>query len=229
MQVQPNSINDELKDDKRFHPSVIGVILLVFMLSVAIFISYMEGITYFNSFYACFITYSTIGFGDIDIYVREMIILSGDRSPLVEEVRQELALDKAYGELVPEQKYELLLKTKEDGELSAYVGDGINDSVVMAGADISMAMGQRGSDILIENADVVIENDDLSSLGKSLRISRLTQNNVYQNLIIALVVKILVMTMATMGMAHLWEAIFADVGVALLVILNAYMLKNRKM
>src|SRR5690606_37534522 len=110
---------------------------------------------------------------------------------------------------------------KQEGKRVVFVGDGINDAAVISRADIGIAMGGIGSDAAIEAADIVIMDDELKKLGDAVAISRKTKRIVWQNIILALGVKLLFLTMATGGLATLWEAVFADVGVALLAVLNA--------
>lgn len=150
------------------------------------------------------------------------IMLSGDKTELTEKTAQILGIDKAYGDLLPEDKMKHieLLKQNPDNVL-AFVGDGINDAPVLALSDIGIAMGGMGSDAAIEVADVVIQTDEPSKIATAINISRTTRRIVKQNIFLALFVKLFVMTLGALGIAGMWEAVFADVGVALLAILNA--------
>lgn len=153
---------------------------------------------------------------------QEMIILSGDNEAKTRKTAAKLGVDKAYGDLLPGQKVELLQQLQKDkGRVLAFVGDGINDAPVLAMADVGIAMGNLGSDYAIETADVVIQNDKPFQIYKAIKISKATKNIVWQNIILAFGVKALVLALGTFGLAAIWEAIFADVGVALLAILNA--------
>ena len=160
--------------------------------------------------------------------VDHLILLSGDNSELVKTIANELNLDLAFGDLLPEEKVSRFIEIREKYKNAAFVGDGINDAPVIAIADIGIAMGGSGSDAAIENADIIIEYDDLKELSRAIRIARKTQQNVYQNLFFAVFVKVSVLLLGALGIAGLWEAIFADVGVALLVVLNASRLKMAK-
>ncbi|HHX96948.1 MAG TPA: cadmium-translocating P-type ATPase [Clostridia bacterium] len=155
--------------------------------------------------------------------VKQIVMLSGDREAVVAEVAAELALDNYYAELLPQEKVaklEELLRRKSKGNL-VFVGDGINDAPVLARADIGVAMGALGSDAAIEAADVVIMNDQPAKLVTALQIARRTRRIVRENIVLALTVKIGVLLLGGLGIASMWEAVFADVGVALLAILNA--------
>jgi len=149
------------------------------------------------------------------------VMLSGDRAAVVRQVARTLGVDEAHGDLLPEGKVERLQALKAQGRRLVFVGDGVNDAPVVALADAGIAMGGLGSDATIETADIVIQNDQLSRIPAALRVARLTRRVVWQNIALALGVKALVLLLGAGGVATLWEAIFADVGVALLAILNA--------
>ena len=141
-----------------------------------------------------------------------------------EAVAQELGLDEVYTQLLPGDKVErveaLLQETSPKGKL-AFVGDGINDAPVLSRADIGIAMGALGSDAAIEAADLVLMDDKPSKIAKAMEISKRTLRIVRQNIVFALAVKLLVLMLTPFGLANLWEAVFADVGVMVLAILNA--------
>ena len=156
--------------------------------------------------------------------VKETVLLTGDAKDVGEAVAQELGLDEAYTQLLPGDKVErveaLLQETSPKGKL-AFVGDGINDAPVLSRADIGIAMGALGSDAAIEAADLVLMDDKPSKIAKAMEISKRTLRIVRQNIVFALAVKLLVLMLTPFGLANLWEAVFADVGVMVLAILNA--------
>lgn len=156
--------------------------------------------------------------------VKEFVMLTGDRRTVAEAVATELDLTEVYAELLPGDKVskveELLNKRKEKEKL-AFVGDGINDAPVITRADIGIAMGKFGSDAAIEAADIVLMDDDVKKIATVVEISRKTLTIVKQNIVFALGVKLLVLLLVALGMATMWEAVFADVGVSVLAILNA--------
>ncbi|CAG4998170.1 Zinc-transporting ATPase [Dyadobacter sp. CECT 9275] len=158
----------------------------------------------------------------------ETIMLSGDKQAVVSAVADQLAIAKSYGDLLPEGKVKLVEELKEHGKKIAFVGDGINDAPVIALSDVGIAMGGLGSDAAIETADIVIQNDQPSKIVSAIKVGRITKGIVFQNISLAMGVKILVMILGAGGIATLWEAVFADVGVALLAILNAYRIQGRK-
>ena len=162
--------------------------------------------------------------------VGKTVLLTGDDPWIAEVVAKELKIDEAYGGLLPQQKVEKLetlnRQKRSNGKL-AFVGDGINDAPVLAMADIGVAMGGLGSDAAIEAADVVLMTDEPSKLAEAIEIARFTKRIVWQNIIFALGVKALFLLFGAMGIAGLWEAVFADVGVALLAVLNAIRVINR--
>ena len=156
--------------------------------------------------------------------VKKTVLLTGDAKDVGEAVAQELGLDEAYTQLLPGDKVErveaLLQETSPKGKL-AFVGDGINDAPVLSRADIGIAMGALGSDAAIEAADLVLMDDKPSKIAKAMEISKRTLRIVRQNIVFALAVKLLVLILTPFGLANLWEAVFADVGVMVLAILNA--------
>ncbi|NHE59187.1 heavy metal translocating P-type ATPase [Cyclobacterium plantarum] len=154
--------------------------------------------------------------------IHELIILSGDKREVVEAVGEALSARQAIGGLLPEDKLVILEKLKQEpGKLIAFVGDGINDAPALAAADLGIAMGGMGSDLAIETADVVIQTDQPSRVALAIRIGKTTRRIVWQNIALAFGVKFLVLSLGAAGLAGMWEAVFADVGVALLAILNA--------
>ena len=151
----------------------------------------------------------------------QTVMLSGDKKSVVEHVAKKLEIGNAYGDLLPEGKVERVQQLKNQGKRIAFVGDGINDAPVVALADAGIAMGGLGSDATIETADIVIQNDQPSKVVTAIRAGKLTKQIVWQNIILAMSVKIIVLALGAGGIANLWEAVIADVGVALLAILNA--------
>ena len=153
--------------------------------------------------------------------VQRVEILSGDKQALVDKVAGELKVDKGSGDLLPEGKVGRIDEIRREGRNVAFVGDGINDAPVLALSDVGIAMGALGADMAIETADVVIQTDQPSKVAAAIRIGRRTRAIVRQNIVFAIGVKVLVMALGLAGMANLWGAVFADVGVALLAVLNA--------
>ena len=153
--------------------------------------------------------------------IKEIVMLTGDREETAAAVAKELGMDEYYSELLPEQKLEKLRELKTGSGKTAFVGDGINDAPVLAGADLGIAMGGIGSDAAIEAADVVLMEDDIAKLVLGIRIAKNTQKIVKQNIVFALGVKALVLVLSVAGIASMWMAVFADVGVAVLAVLNA--------
>lgn len=159
----------------------------------------------------------------------ETIMLSGDKQSVVDRVAKELGIDIAFGDLLPEGKVKKVEEVKADkSKVIAFVGDGINDAPVLALSDVGMAMGGLGSDAAIETADVIIQTDQPSRIAKAILIGKATSNVVWQNIIFAFVVKGIVLILGAGGLATMWEAVFADVGVAMLAILNAMRIQKMK-
>ena len=156
--------------------------------------------------------------------VKETIMLTGDRKAVGESVAKELGIDKVYTELLPNDKVEkvenLLEETSEKGKL-AFVGDGINDAPVLAISDIGIAMGGLGSDAAIEAADIVLMTDEPSKIVSAINLSKRTMKIVKENIIFAIFIKILVLILSAVGLSTMWWAVFADVGVSIIAILNA--------
>jgi Cd2+/Zn2+-exporting ATPase len=156
------------------------------------------------------------------------VMLSGDKQSVVDRVARALQIDDAHGDLLPEGKLEKVKSLKAAGLQIAFVGDGINDAPVVTLADAGIAMGGLGSDATIETADIVIQNDQPSKIVSAIRIGKITRSIVWQNITLAMVVKIIVLILGAGGIANLWEAVIADVGVALLAILNAVRIQKIK-
>ena len=156
--------------------------------------------------------------------VKEIVMLTGDNEAIGKNIAEKLGIDKVFTELLPNEKVEKLeeiYRTKSEKGKVAFVGDGINDAPVLARADLGIAMGGAGSDAAIEAADVVIMNDEPSKIVTAIKIAKKTKEIVWQNITIAFAIKIVVMALGLFGDATMWEAVFADVGVALLAVLNA--------
>lgn len=148
-------------------------------------------------------------------------MLSGDKSTVVNYVAKQLGIDNAHGDLLPEDKVNKVKEIKTRNESVAFVGDGVNDAPVVALSDVGIAMGGLGSDATIETADVVIQDDKPSKIPVAINIGKQTKKIVWQNIILAFTIKAVVLILGAGGLATMWEAVFADVGVALLAILNA--------
>ena len=156
--------------------------------------------------------------------IRKTVMLTGDSGKVAEHVAGELGLDEVYSQLLPAdkvEKVEELLKNKREKEKLAFVGDGINDAPVLGRADIGIAMGAMGSDAAIEAADVVLMDDDPMQISKAIKISRKCLRIVYQNIVFAIGIKLICLALGAVGIANMWLAIFADVGVMILAVLNA--------
>ncbi len=159
--------------------------------------------------------------------IKNIMMLSGDKDSITQKVASELSIEKAKGGLLPEDKLNEVEKLKQNPENKiAFIGDGINDAPVLAASDIGIAMGGLGSDVAIETADVIIQTDQPSKVVRAIKISRSTRKIVWQNIILAFGVKVIVLILGAGGLATMWEAVFADVGVALLAILNAVRLQR---
>ena len=156
-------------------------------------------------------------------------MLSGDKQSVVDKVARLLGIDKAFGNLLPENKVEQVAALKKEGKRLAFVGDGVNDAPVIALADAGIAMGGLGSDATIEIADIVIQNDQPYKIVTAIKIGKMTRNIVWQNIALAMGIKIIVLILGAGGVATLWEAVIADVGVALLAILNAVRIQQMKL
>ncbi|MCH3883694.1 heavy metal translocating P-type ATPase [Tenacibaculum aquimarinum] len=161
--------------------------------------------------------------------IKKIMMLSGDKNSITQKVASELNIQEAKGGLLPEDKLNEVGKLKQNPENKiAFIGDGINDAPVLAASDVGIAMGGLGSDVAIETADVIIQTDQPSKVVKAIQIGRSTRKIVWQNIGLAFGVKVIVLILGAGGLATMWEAVFADVGVALLAILNAVRLQKMK-
>lgn len=163
-----------------------------------------------------------------DTNIKEVVMLSGDKQAVVDKIASQLGLDKALGGLLPEDKVKEVERMKSEGRLVAFIGDGVNDAPVITIADVGMAMGGLGSDAAIETADVVIQTDQPSKIATAIKIGKATKSIVWQNIGLAFGVKLIVLILGAGGLATMWEAVFADVGVALLAIFNAIRIQKMK-
>ena len=158
----------------------------------------------------------------------DTVMLSGDKQALANEVARQLGIRQAHGDLLPQDKVEHIERLMHEGNHQvAMVGDGINDAPVLATSDVGIAMGALGSDMAIETADVVIQTDQPSRVADAISLGRRTHLIVTQNIVFAIVVKVIVMILGVVGVANMWEAVFADVGVALLCVLNSLRLMRK--
>ncbi len=158
------------------------------------------------------------------IGIDKIIMLTGDKNEIAQAVAKKLGIDEVYSELLPTDKYQRLediMKNKLGNKKVAFVGDGINDAPSLARSDVGIAMGGIGSDAAIESSDIVIMTDDISKISNAINISKKTIKIVKQNIIFAIGIKILVLVLGAIGISNIWEAVFADVGVSVIAILNA--------
>ena len=163
--------------------------------------------------------------------IHKTVILTGDSGKVADKVAAELGIDEVHSQLLPADKVEeveKLLSQRKTGEKLVFVGDGINDAPVLTRADIGIAMGAMGSDAAIEAADVVLMDDDPLKISKAIKISRKCLRIVYENIFFALVIKFACLGLGAIGIANMWFAIFADVGVMVIAVLNAIRALNVK-
>ncbi|WP_179020179.1 heavy metal translocating P-type ATPase [Winogradskyella forsetii] len=164
-----------------------------------------------------------------NVGIKNIMMLSGDKDSITQQVAKELGIEHAKGGLLPEDKLNEVERLKKNPEHKvAFIGDGINDAPVLAASNVGIAMGGLGSDVAIETADVIIQTDQPSKIVRAIKISRSTRKIVWQNIILAFGVKVIVLILGAGGLATMWEAVFADVGVALLAILNAVRLQRMR-
>lgn len=164
-----------------------------------------------------------------ELGIKNIVMLSGDKQAIVSQLATELNVTQAHGDLLPEGKVEYVEQLKSDpGNNIAFVGDGINDAPVLAMSDVGIAMGGLGSDVAIETADVIIQTDQPSRIATAITIGKATRRIVIQNISLAFGVKLIVLILGAGGVATLWEAVFADVGVSLLAVLNAIRILKMK-
>ena len=167
-----------------------------------------------------------------DLGVKKTVMLTGDKKTVGEAVGEKIGLDEVYTELLPDgkvEKVESLMREKTEKGKLVFVGDGINDSPVLAMSDIGIAMGALGSDAAIEAADVVIMTDEPSKIADAIGLSRKTMKIVKENIVFAIFIKVLVLVLTAIGLSTMWDAVFAEVGVSIIAIINALrMLKVKK-
>ncbi len=162
-------------------------------------------------------------------YIAKTVMLTGDKKEIAEDVAKKLEIDEVYSELLPDKKVkkvEELLNNKNKNKTLAFVGDGINDSPALAVSDVGIAMGALGSDAAIEAADIVIMTDELSKIETAIKISKKTMKIVKENIIFSIVVKIAILILTAIGFSNMWQAVFADVGVSILAVLNVVLRKE---
>jgi len=150
-------------------------------------------------------------------------MLTGDREGIARRIAEKLGISEVFSQLMPHEKVKRLEAAMKNAENKnvVFVGDGINDAPVLIRSDVGIAMGSLGSDIAIEAADVVLMNDEIKKVAEAIRISKFTGRIIWQNIAMALITKIAIMLLGTLGIANMWTAVFGDVGVALLAIVNS--------
>lgn len=153
--------------------------------------------------------------------VEKFVMLTGDRKYIAEDIAQKLSIDEVHSELLPGEKLAILESLMTDSSKVVFVGDGINDAPVLTRADAGIAMGNLGSDVAIESSDIVLMTDEITKVAEGIKVARYTSHIIWQNIILALGIKIIIMILGAMGIANLWIAVFGDVGVAFLAILNS--------
>lgn len=159
----------------------------------------------------------------------KIAVVSGDSKAAVAEVSREVGLDDYYGELMPEDKLDIMENFKKDGHKLVFVGDGINDAPVLKNANVGISMGETASDLAIESSDILVANGEFSQLKKLMKISRLTNSTVIQNITFIMAVKIIILIMGLFGYASMWLAIFGDVGVSIIAILWSMRILKKKL
>ncbi|MDE6336462.1 MAG: HAD-IC family P-type ATPase, partial [Muribaculaceae bacterium] len=154
--------------------------------------------------------------------IKDVVMLSGDKREIVADYAAKLGIKEAHGELLPQDKAEYVERiAATPGKQIAFVGDGMNDAPVLALSNVGVAMGGLGSDAAIESADVVIQTDQPSRIATAIKIGRTTHTIITENIVGAIGIKVLILTLGALGYASLWAAVFADVGVALLAVMNS--------
>ena len=159
----------------------------------------------------------------------QVIMMTGDNQKTAEAVAEQLGIDHVFAEVMPDEKAAKVKELQSQGKIVAMAGDGVNDAPVLALADAGIAMGGLGSDAAIETADIVIQNDQPAKLVMAIKAGRITRNLVWQNITIAMLIKVAVLVLGAAGIASLWEAVIADVGVAMLAILNAVRIQRMRL
>jgi len=158
-----------------------------------------------------------------EVGIKKIVMLTGDREGIARRIAEKLGISEVFSQLMPHEKVKRLEAAMKNAENKnvVFVGDGINDAPVLIRSDVGIAMGSLGSDIAIEAADVVLMNDEIKKVAEAIRISKFTGRIIWQNIAMALITKIAIMLLGTLGIANMWTAVFGDVGVALLAIVNS--------
>ena len=156
-----------------------------------------------------------------DMGIKKTVMLTGDNAKTAEAVAKETGVDECYSNLLPGEKVGKLEQIIEDGYVTAFAGDGINDGPALARADVGIAMGAMGSDAALEAADIVVMDDDILKMTSAVNVSRKTMRIVKENIVFALAVKILFLALGALGVCDMWMAVFADVGVSLIAVANS--------
>ena len=158
----------------------------------------------------------------------QVVMLTGDHEATAQAIAKQVGISEVFANVLPSEKADVIEQLQKKGKTVAMVGDGINDAPVLGRADIGIAMGSMGSDAAIEAADIVLMDDDIRKIASLVKIARKTLGIVKQNIVFALAVKALVLLLGALGMANMWEAVFADVGVSVIAILNSMRTLNTK-
>lgn len=163
-----------------------------------------------------------------EIGIEELAIITGDNENIARDIGNKVGIERIYYNLLPEQKVEKVNELKKQGKKVMAIGDGINDSPVLANADLGVAMGKEGADLAIDASDIVIMDSKLSSLVSAIKVSKKTRKIVIQNIVFAIAVKLFVLILGAFGVSTMLEAVFADVGVTFITILNCIRISSKK-
>lgn len=163
-----------------------------------------------------------------EIGIEELAIITGDNENIAKDIGNKVGIERVYYNLLPEQKVEKVNELKKQGKKVMAIGDGINDSPVLANADLGVAMGKEGADLAIDASDIVIMDSKLSSLVSAIKVSKKTRKIVIQNIVFAIAVKLFVLILGAFGVSTMLEAVFADVGVTFITILNCIRISSKK-
>lgn len=161
--------------------------------------------------------------------IEELVIISGDNENIAKDIGNKVGIERVYYNLLPQQKVEKVNELKRQGKKVMAIGDGVNDSPVLANADLGVAMGKEGADLAIDASDIVIMDSKLSSLVSAIKISKKTKKIVIQNIVFAIAIKIFVLVLGAFGVSTMLEAVFADVGVTFITIMNCLRISSKRL